>query len=180
MSQDLYKNKYRIPSTRLQGWNYSSVGAYFITICTKNREHFFGKVQAGKMVLSPIGIIADILWHEIKNHAENVDLEEFVVMPNHIHGILVLTKIKTREELINFKKQSVVGKNRFQHQGKNTVSSIIGSYKSAVSKHAHRLGFQFEWHVRFYDIIIRDSESFHRISEYIKNNPSKWEQDKFF
>ena len=80
----------RIPSTRLQNRNYGWNGAYFITISTKNRIHYLGKVVNGKMQLSHIGIVADILWYEIKNHAERVELGEFVVMPNHIHGILIL------------------------------------------------------------------------------------------
>lgn len=79
-----FQNKYRIHSFRLQNWDYSWDGIYFITICTKGRKHYFGEIVDGKMNLSKIGIIADILWHEIKNHAKNVELGEFVVMPNHI------------------------------------------------------------------------------------------------
>ena len=89
---DRYKNKYRIPSARAQWWDYGWNGAYFITICTKNREHFFGEIRNGKMELSPLGVIADILWHEIPHHAPYVELGDFVVMPNHIHGILILNK----------------------------------------------------------------------------------------
>lgn len=68
---------------------------------------------------------------------------------------------------------------RFQNQGKNTVSAILGAYKSAVSKHAHRLGFEFAWHSRFHDHIIRDDVEYQRISDYIVNNPAKWEKDKY-
>jgi putative transposase len=89
---DKYQNKYRIASARAQWWDYGWNGAYFITICTRNREHYFGEIENGKMVLSPMGIIADILWHEIPNHASFVELGDFVVMPNHIHGILILDK----------------------------------------------------------------------------------------
>ena len=87
---DKYQNKYRIPSARLQTWDYADEGSYFITICTKNRRHFFGDVMDGKMVLTNAGVIADILWHEIKHHNKNIQLGEFIVMPNHIHGILIL------------------------------------------------------------------------------------------
>ena len=87
---DKFKGKYRIPSTRLQNWDYRWNGYYFVTICTENKEEYFGEIKDGKMHLSPIGIIADVLWHEIKNHAKNVELDEFIVMPNHIHGILIL------------------------------------------------------------------------------------------
>ena len=76
--------------------------------------------------------------------------------------------------------KKTIGQKRFQNQGKNTVSSIFGSYKSAVTKHAHRLGYDFEWQVKFYDHIIRDEKSYHRIKNYIKNNPKNWEDDKFY
>ncbi|MFT4018000.1 MAG: hypothetical protein QM668_13625, partial [Agriterribacter sp.] len=88
---DKFQNKYRIASTRLQNWDYRWNAPYFITICTLNREYYFGEIETGKMVLSKQGILADVLWHEIKNHAKNIDLDEFVIMPNHIHGILILT-----------------------------------------------------------------------------------------
>lgn len=85
-----FQHKYRIPSARLQQWNYGWDAAYFITICTRDRECFFGSVVNAVMHLSAIGIIADVLWYEIKNHAKNIELGEFVVMPNHIHGIVIL------------------------------------------------------------------------------------------
>ncbi len=85
---DLYRNKYRIDSTRLKGWDYSSPGYYFITICTKDRECFFGEIIKEKMYLSEIGEIAHRYWAEIPNHFNNVVLDEFVIMPNHVHGII--------------------------------------------------------------------------------------------
>jgi putative transposase len=89
---DKYQNKYRIESARLKGWDYRNSGDYYITICTHLKEHFFGKINEGKMQLSNIGVIAYILWHEIKNHYPKglIELGEFVVMPNHIHGIITL------------------------------------------------------------------------------------------
>ncbi len=178
------KNKYRNTSTRLQNWDYSWAGAYFITITTKNRDCFFGEIFDGKMVLSNVGILADTLLFEIKNHAKNAKLGEFVVMPNHIHLILILNgnavgtghALSLQSQPLN----KTIGQQRFQNQGKNTVSSIIGSYKSAVTKHANRLGFTFAWQARFYDHIIRDERSFNNISNYIINNPQKWDDDKFY
>jgi len=73
-----------------------------------------------------------------------------------------------------------IGQKRFQNQGKNSISAIVGSYKSAVSKHAHRLGFDFEWQPRFYDHIIGNDKSYQTIFEYITNNPQKWTEDKFY
>ena len=85
-----FKNKYRIKSARLEDWDYRWNAAYFITICTAHRKHYFGEIKNGKMDFSPVGVIADILWHEILHHTSYVQLGNFVVMPNHIHGILIL------------------------------------------------------------------------------------------
>ncbi len=199
---DKFQNKYRIASARAAWWDYGWNGAYFITICTKNREHFFGKIENGKMQLSTIGILADVMWHEIKNHAKNVELGAFVVMPNHIHGILILDKpenepfindntVETRHALsLQSPIQSPIqsqspAEQRFQNQGQNTVSSIIGSHKSAVTKHCNRLkltdndGVVFGWQSRFHDHIIRNDAEYQRINNYIENNPKNWNIDKF-
>lgn len=87
---DKFKNTYRIASARRQQWDYRWDASYFITICTKNRCHFFGEIDNGKMEFSHLGILADVFWNEITNHSKSVKLDEFVVMPNHIHGILIL------------------------------------------------------------------------------------------
>jgi len=205
-----FQDKYRIPSARLQNWDYGWNAAYFITICTAGRDCIFGKIPDGKMILSNLGIIADVFWYEIKNHCNTVELDAFVVMPNHIHGILLLTgnekngneyfgsyddddigadadldtdAVETRHALsLQPQPQHPLtpGQLRFRNQGKKTVSSIIGSYKSAVSKHAHRLELDFEWQARFHDHIIRNDASYQRISEYIQNNPLNWPNDKFY
>jgi REP element-mobilizing transposase RayT len=181
-----FQNKYRIPSARWQSWDYRWNAAYFVTLCTRNRYNFFGNIHDGKMMLSHVGIIADILWHEITNHAKNVELGAFVVMPNHVHGIIIINDTATVETTHALSiqhplyKPDTPGHQRFQHQGKNSLSAIVGSYKSAVSKHAHRLGFTFSWQARFHDHVIRDNESYNRISDYILTNPSTWKEDKFF
>ena len=193
-----FQNKYRIPSARHPYWDYRWPGAYFITICTQNRVHYFGEINNGKMVLSNVGVIADILWHEIPHHAPNVELGAFVVMPNHVHGILILTEngndndnvatghalsLPTEIPTDIFTEKPIektIGQQRFQNIGKNSISSIVGSYKSAVTKHAHRLGLEFAWQSRFYDHIICDTKSFQNITRYIINNPANWRGDKFF
>ena len=88
----LYKNKYRIPSARLQHWDYGWNAAYFVTICTHNRQCFFGEISNGKMELSEMGKTATIYWMEIPDHFPFVNLGAFVVMPNHIHGIVVIDR----------------------------------------------------------------------------------------
>ncbi len=190
-----FHNKYRIPSARLQNWDYRWAGAYFITICTQNREHYFGEIENGEMQLSPIGAIADVLWHEIKNHTQNIELGAFVVMPNHIHGILILNgnvgnvgnignndNVETLHATsLRSTQQSTTDEFMASISPKSdSVSTIIRSYKSAVTKHTHRLGFDFAWQTRFHDHIIRDNISFENIQTYINKNPIKWVDDKFY
>jgi len=193
---DKFQNKYRNGSARAHWWDYGWNGAYFITICTRNRGHYFGEIYDGKMELSHLGIIANVLWHEIPNHSVSVELGDFVIMPNHIHGILIIDKpnvvvetghIVGSEHALNLRAQSPQphgtqslqpGDTRFQNIGKNTISSIIGSYKSAVTKHANRLKLKNGWQNLFHDRIIRNDEEYQRISNYIINNPINWEKDK--
>jgi REP element-mobilizing transposase RayT len=198
-----FQNKYRIPSARHPYWDYRWPGAYFITICTQNRVHYFGEINNGKMVLSNVGVIADILWHEIPHHAPNVELGAFVVMPNHVHGILILTGENTDTDNDNVTVETLYATSlplsqpptdqsfkpirSYQNEPMakispkpDSVSTIVRSYKSAVTKHAHRLGLEFAWQTRFYDHIIRDTKSFQNITRYIINNPANWRGDKFF
>lgn len=206
-----YRNKYRIPSTRLQNWDYGWNAIYFVTICTKDRIHYFGEIDDGKIKLSPIGAVADVLWHELKNHFDNIELDAFVVMPNHIHGIIAINNgdignngnvgnvgrdnacvvstscdpTTTCQSAVSCTQQmpqpyQTIGQKRFQHQGLKTLSSIVGSYKSAVSRHVHRLGYEFSWQPRFYDNIIRNSVTMNKIQNYIRNNPNNWNEDKFY
>ena len=195
MSADKFQNKYRIPSARHPNWDYGTNGVYFITICTKNRQYFLGECIEGKMKLSTAGAIAQGFWYEIPKHFPFVSLGNFIVMPNHIHGILILdknlvenksdTKVETGhcpvstqdDELL---KDVIPVQLRFRNQGKNTVSSIIGSFKSVCTKHIHKIIPDFEWQTRFWDNIIRDDNSFNTICQYIINNPFTWENDKLF
>lgn len=193
MSQGKFQNKYRISSIRAQWWDYGWNGAYFITICTQDRKHYFGEIRNNKMILSHAGIIADLLWHQIPIHHDNVELGDFVVMPNHIHGILIIDRQNNIDldcadnlnDLHNVQTGHALslppkpGSQRFQNIGKNTISSIVGSYKSAVTKHANRLGYPHQWQKLFYDNIIRDNNQYQRISDYIVSNPENWTKDKF-
>ena len=182
-----YKNKYRIASSRASWWNYSWNAAYFITICTQNRVHYFGEIINQKMQLSSVGILADVFWHEIKNHSKNIELDAFVVMPNHIHGILIIDgnengdiDIAADAETRHAETRHALSQQRFQNQGKNSVSSLVGSYKSAVTKHANRLNLESGWQTRFHDHIIRNEVEFDRIANYIESNVANWKDDKFF
>ncbi len=196
-NSEKFKNKYRIPSARLQSWDYGKNGSYFITICTKNREHFFGEIFNEKMHLNEIGIMADKYWKEIPIHFPFIELGKYVVMPNHVHGILTIIKNRIDQPscidkascrdkaclvstTTTHESNKTNGQMRFQNQGKKTISSITGSFKSVVTKNAHLINSDFAWQPRFHDHVIRDAESFERIQIYIKNNPKNWKEDKFY
>ena len=204
---DKYKNKYRIPSARLQSWDYGWNAAYFVTICTHNRKHFFGEIvetqnfasPSYKMELSQIGVLAEKYWHEIPQHFPFVKLDEFIVMPNHIHGIIIIDKpndgrddgnggnvetpklgvsTDTTDTDINSKsKTKIGGKNKKWKP--NTLGSIINQYKRICTIHARKINPNWQWQSRFYDHIIRNDKSFNRIQNYIINNPINWGDDKF-
>ena len=96
-----YKNKYRIATARAPFWDYGWNAAYFVTICTQNRIHYFGHILDGKMQLSPIGHIANSCWYEIPNHFPFVELGVHVIMPNHVHGIVIINKPNDGRDTVN-------------------------------------------------------------------------------
>ena len=184
MSEEkLFKNRYRIRSIRLPDWDYKSDGAYFITICVKNRECVFGKIVNGKMVLSEIGEIVQRYWYEIPDHFDNVQLDEFVVMPNHFHGIVIICDSRRRDVACNVSTMACnVSTGNIMSRispRSNSLSAIIRSFKSAVSNWCHKNGFEFfQWQSRFYERIIRNEKELNFVREYIANNPLKWDVDR--
>lgn len=184
-TMELYKNKYRIPSTRASWWDYGANGRYFVTICTQNRECFFGMVVDGKMKLSDIGKIAYTCWSEIPHHFPFVQLDAFVVMPNHVHGIIIIDKPdKGDDDVVIVETQNLASsprntpKNTFGPQSKN-LASIIRGFKIGVTKNARLIDPGFAWQSLYHDHIIRNDKSYLNISEYIINNPAKWREDKW-
>ncbi len=171
----LYRNRYRKDSTRLKDGDYSSSGYYFVTICTKNQECSFGDVKDGKVRLTRIGEAAKEYWQEILEHFKNVKLDEYVVMPNHVHGIIVIGNDNVETQHF----ASLQGqRNQFGPQS-NNLASIIRGYKIGVKKWSTINGMHFAWQPRFYEHIIRNEESLKKIREYILNNPKRWESDEY-
>lgn len=208
-----FRNKYRIESTRLQNWDYGNNAAYFVTICTKNRIHYFGdivetqniasldvetqNIVSQQMQLSEIGKIANQNWLSIPKHFPFVKLGNHVIMPNHVHGIIIIDKpmdsVETQNiaslqqtENIAFGEQETQGiaslppsiNNKFGPQS-NNLASIIRGYKSSVKTYATINTIDFVWQPLFHDHIIKSENAFHRISEYILNNPMHWKNDTF-
>ena len=148
----LYKNKYRIESTRLPTYDYSRNGYYFVTICTHQKHCYFGKIINAKMQLSQLGKIAQKHWQEIPKHFDGVDIDEYVIMPNHVHGIIVMNKPRRDGACY----VSTDNDDMYQTMSKlspkpGSLGTIIRSYKSSVTlwcrQHDDDL---FRWQPRFY------------------------------
>jgi putative transposase len=189
INMEKFNGKYRIPSARLPNWDYASAGMYFITICTKDKIHFFGECVNGKMQISTIGLIVQGCWYDIPNHTSaNIILDEFVVMPNHIHGILILGEsldaINDNNGTLKTLRATSLPNTFYQKISpkSGSISRILGSFKSACSKHINLTfpDMDFDWQERFWDNIIRDDERYETVSNYIMNNPKNWNEDKFF
>ncbi len=158
-------------SPRLQDYDYSSAGAYFVTICAHEHMHLFGEVAEGLMVLSLAGAIAQDQWFVLPRRFPLVQLDEFVVMPNHVHGILVMTEPDSQSASTH---------------SKPTVSQVIGAYKSLVVKCVWgdpRLSWNRNmpiWQRSFHDHIIRDDRDLAMIRGYIAGNALKWSYDRYY
>jgi len=168
MSENRYKNKYRVPSARWADWDYASEGAYFVTICTKHREHYFGEIVNDEMQYSELGLIAVREWIESAALRPDMELDMacFQVMPNHIHGIVVIGRDCRNDG-------NGAG---FGPQSKN-LASIMRGFKSAVTMQARMLDIPFDWQARYHDRVIRDDEEFRKIAAYIEQNPLNWCND---
>ncbi|MDX2229499.1 MAG: transposase [Leptolyngbyaceae cyanobacterium bins.349] len=186
----LYQNKYRIESARCPTWDYTSNGLYFVTICTKNRRCFFGHVVDGEMQLSPMGAIVAEEWQKTPQIRPNVQLDAWVVMPNHFHAIIVINQpppVETFRRNVSTeplptdptdptKSPPTHQKSRLQS---NSLGAIVGQFKSICTKRIWKSGFpDFAWQPRFHDHIIRNEEAASRIRHYIRQNPQRWASDR--
>lgn len=156
-----------------------------MTIDTFNRDCVFGKIVDGTMSLNEFGKIVDECWHEIPDHFPHVELDEFVIMPNHAHGIIIIVgeqcSVGARRAVplhTNIRQREQFGK-----PTRGTLPTIIRSFKSATTKRINEIrNSQGEplWQRNYYERVIRDEEELIRIREYIYNNPARWPQDEDF
>jgi putative transposase len=178
--ETLFREKYRIKSIRLSNWDYSANGFYFITICTNNMECVFGEIKNGIMGLSEIGCIAAKFWQDIPKHFTDVILDEWIVMPNHVHGSIGICDETNQSPVETRHGASLHGVrlNKFGPMIPKSVSSIINHFKGAVVRWCNKNGCYFQWQPRYYDRIIRNENELNRIREYIQYNPVMWERDR--
>jgi putative transposase len=177
-------------SIRLKGYDYSQNGAYFITLCTQDRKSIFGNIVNGEMQLSPFGIIARDEWLKTSEMRKNIEMDEFVVMPNHFHGIIVIDDLlgTGTEDLGTGTVHRAPTIEQFGKPTSNTIPTIIRGYKSAVTKKINT--FQINagaynmperiWQKNYYEHVIRNEASLGRIREYILSNPLNWKQDDYY
>jgi REP element-mobilizing transposase RayT len=192
-NENLFSQRFRIKTTRLQKWDYGDIGYYFVTICTINKINYFGHIKNGKMILSDIGKMAEKYWREIPIHFPHVKLDEYVVMPNHIHGIIqIINKcahyngnayhngrdeaclVSTTKNIIKQPKPNISPKS-------GSIPVIIGSYKSTCTREINKLPNQlryFRWQSRYYDRIIYYENKLNYVRYYIINNPWNWQRDR--
>ncbi len=150
---------------RLEGYDYSQSNYYFVTICTANRKEYFGKIDDNQMILNYHGQIVEQQWQWLAKQYSYVKLDEYVVMSNHVHGILIID---------DSDRSRPVPTNHIK-----SLSSLIGAFKTTSSKLIHQNGLSdFSWQRSFYDHIIRNDESLNKIREYIINNPINWANDE--
>jgi len=200
-------------SIRLKGYDYSQAGLYFITICCQNKVCRFGKIVKREMILNDFGKIACEEWIKLSERYPNILLDVFQIMPNHVHGVIVLNGDGVGATLAVAQYENAVAQydragaspartidqndGAIQRAGanvgatlavaqNNTIGNIVGAYKSLVVNQclkickSHNKYMGKLWHRNYWEHIVRNEKSYQRIANYIINNPTKWENDKFY
>ncbi len=163
-------NRHHRRSIRLKGYDYSRAGAYFVTICTQNRAHLFGEVVEGEMRLNTFGEIVQAVWFDLPHHYGHVQLDAFVVMPNHVHGIIVLTADPIGA---GFKPAPT---------GRYPLSEVVRAFKTFSARRINHMrgtpGVPV-WQRNYYEHIIRNDRELNAIRRYIFDNPQHWYADQY-
>jgi REP element-mobilizing transposase RayT len=178
-----FKNKYRIESARRPNWDYTTVAYYFVTICTFQRQHFFGEVIRGEMQFTAVGVVANHYFLAIPQHTKAIcTIDTHQIMPNHGHGIIAIEQPAIVVETLhcNLSTTTTVDPQMSAISPKaGSLSAIVRSYKSAVSYWCTQNGYdEFGWQTRFHDRIIRNERELNAIRAYILNNPANWDKDR--
>ncbi len=171
-------------SIRLKGYDYSQEGAYYITICCHDRKHFFGRINNRKMKLNSFGKIAHTQWEQLPERFPNIELDEFQIMPNHMHGIIVIAHVGAPLAGAQNTGAQNLDERRARASHAPTVGEMIGAYKSIVADKCLELWKSNRpdemlgklWQRNFFEHIIRDEHSLNNIREYIVCNPENWER----
>ena len=181
-----YRDRHHRRSLRLSGYDYSQNGAYFVTVCTQNRECLFGKIENGEMLLNDAGRIVLEEWVKTAEIRSNIELDECVVMPNHFHGILVVSDRRGTARRAPTTRRAPTARRaptmeRFGQPVSGSIPTVIRSFKSAVAKRINEMrqtpALQL-WQRNYYEHVIRNESEWNRIRQYIIDNPMRWNMDR--
>lgn len=178
--------KHHRRSIRLKGFDYTKPGWYFVTICIQNRECLFGKIENGRMIVNNYGKIAETCWLTISDHFQKTKLDEYIIMPNHIHGIIeICNGVVGARHAAPLQQSYSINSRNIETFGKpfpGSLSTIIRSFKSVFTNQINKInktpGSKF-WQRNYYEHIIRNEEELYQIRQYIITNPLKWQDDRF-
>jgi putative transposase len=193
-------------SIRLKGYDYSQAGYYYVTICTQDRNCVFGEIINGKMMLNESGKIVENCWFDLPNHYNNIELNEFIIMPNHFHGIICITmgtgdiladcdvgaglkpaptkhaqtSQSANTKSTNMKSDKTNGMNVIKQHGLPEIVRALKTFSSRRINEMRQTQGMPVWQRNYYEHIIRDDVSYYKISEYILNNPANWDKDDYY
>ena len=195
-TSEKYKNRYRVSSARAD-WHAYDGGFYHVTVCTKDRELYFGEIVEGAMRLSEIGKYAEEQFQNVTSYYSYAEIPVFIVMPNHIHAIVVIDNRTPRRDAIHrvsdihrvkedmmddpsmdseTPKGGLTGNdNPMLHQ---RLGTVIRGLKARVTHYANEKGIGFAWQSRFHDRIIRNQKDLNETAKYVENNVVKWKEDE--
>lgn len=171
-------------SLRLKGYDYSQPGAYFVTMCTQSRECLFGEIANDEVMLNEYGKVVEEEWLKTPRMRTRVELDEFVVMPNHLHAIMMIQEgAATMSMVVGAHSMPTVGAHSSAplRRMPQSLGSLIAGFKSAVTKRINILRMSPGvpvWQRNYYEHIVRDEDDMNRIREYIVNNPVRWADDE--
>jgi putative transposase len=177
-NKDIHHRK----SIRLRAYDYSQPGAYFITICTHQRQPLFGNIVDGRMMLNAAGLMAEKCWQEIPRHYPSIELGEHVVMPNHFHGIIHISE-QPVGAIHESPLQIPSPRNEIYRRRTMLLSKSIGRFKMVTAKTINQLNNttgQPLWQRNYYEHIIRNEQAYQNIAEYICTNPQRWHDDTYY
>jgi REP element-mobilizing transposase RayT len=168
-------------SIRMRDFDYAANGAYFVTICTQERECLFGEIRDREMLLNYTGTVVDSWWQDVSRYFMNVALDEYMIMPNHFHGIVVINDVgagSPRPEVHNVKTNRGAETPPLR---KSNLGQIVGYFKYQTAKQINRMRDNPcvpVWQRNYFERIIRDEAEIAAIREYISSNPARWAEDK--
>jgi len=174
----LYQEKYRIESARLRGWDYRTRGWYFVTMCAQNRKCIFGQIVGSQVQLSRLGRIAESELQNVPCHYQNVQIDSFVVMPNHVHALIAIDGDYCFSSNTTHSSSADIAPSCFSPPRAGSLSAIVRSYKAGVTHRCRELGLRRDvWQPRFHDHLARGDGVISAIRDYICNNPANWAED---